>query len=246
MQATAPWPSDLPKATFLTASPTDLTVSQRWALGGAAVAAHVAVGALILFSTPTVEMQAESSPITVDLIAPMQAPPAPPKPEPAPPKPKQIQPPEPVKPKPRVLSSHAPSENQIQAEPEPVKQPIVAAPPPAPVEAPPAPVAAAPAPATPPQPKQLAASAVAYLIQPAPKFPEASRRLGESGVVRLKVLVDESGRPVEIQVTQSSGYDRLDKAAVAAMKLARMKPYMEGGVPRAVWAPASLTFDLQD
>ena len=145
-----------------------------------------------------------------------------------------------------MLSSHAPSENQIQAEPEPVKRPVVEAPPPAPVEAPPAPVAAAPAPATPPQPKQLAASAVSYLIPPSPRFPEASRRLGESGVVRLKVLVDESGRPVEVQVTQSSGYDRLDKAAVAAMKLARMKPYMEGGVPRAVWAPASLTFDLQD
>lgn len=246
MQATAPWPSDLPKATFLTASPTDLTVSQRWALGGAAVAAHVAVGALILFSTPTVEMQAESSPITVDLIAPMQAPPAPPKPEPEPPKPKQIQPPEPVKPKPRVLSSHAPSENQIQAEPEPVKQPIVEAPPPAPVEAPPAPVAAAPAPATPPQPKHLPSSAVSYLIQPVAKYPEASRRLGESGVVGLKVLVDESGRPVDIQISKSSGFERLDKAALAAMKLSRMKPYMEGGVPRAVWTSTSINFDLTD
>lgn len=232
--------------TFLTTSPSDLTVSQRWALGTAAVAAHVAVGAMILFGTPSTELQAESSPITVDLIAPMQAPPAPPKPEPEPPKPKQIQPPEPVKPKPRVLSSHAPSQNQIQAEPEPVKQPVVEAPPPAPVEAPPAPVAAAPAPAAPPQPKQLAASAVAYLIPPNPKFPEASRRLGESGVVRLKVLIDEAGRPVEIQVAQSSGFERLDKAAVAAMKAARFKPYMEGGVPRMAWAPAPITFDLQD
>lgn len=245
MQATASWPSDLPKASFLPVSPSDLTVSQRWALGGAAVAAHVVVGAMILLSTPTADLQAESSPITVSLIAPIQAPPEPPKPTPEPPKP-QVRPPEPVKPKPRVVSSHAPSQNQIQAEPEPPKPAPVEAPPPAPVEAPPAPVAAAPAPATPPQPRQLAASAVAYLIPPAPKFPEASRRLGESGIVRLKVLVDESGRPVEVQVTQSSGFERLDRAAVAAMKLARMKPYMEGGVPRAVWAPASLTFDLQD
>lgn len=247
MQATASWPSaDLPKATFLTVSPSDLTVSQRWALGATAVAAHVVVGALVMFSAPSVELQAESSPITVDLIAPTQAPPAPPKPEPEPPKPKVQQPPEPVKPKPRVLSSNAPSQNQIQAEPEPVKQPVVEAPPPAPVEAPQAPVAAAPAPATPPQPKQLAASAVAYLIQPSPRFPDASRRLGESGVVRLKVLIDETGRPIEIQVAQSSGFERLDKAAVAAMKAARFKPYMEGGVPRMAWAPAPITFSLED
>ncbi len=200
---------------------------------------------MILFSTPTADLQAESSPITVSLIAPVQAPPEPPKPTPEPPKP-QVRPPEPVKPKPRVVSSTAPSENKIQAEPEPPKPAPVEAPPPAPIEAPPAPVAAAPAPATPPQPKQLAASAVAYLKPPAPKFPEASRRLGESGVVLLKVLVDETGRPVDIQVAKSSGFERLDKAAIAAMKLARFKPYMEGGVPRAVWAPGTINFDLQD
>lgn len=228
-------------------SPSELTVSQRWALLGAAVAAHAVVGAVLMMGPPMVDPQVESSPITVDLIAPVQAPPAPPKPEPEPPRPRQVKPPEPIKPKPRVISSTAPSQNQIQAEPEPVKPPPVQeAPPPPPVQAPAAPVAAAPAPAAPPQPKQLAASAVAYLIPPSPRYPEASRRLGESGIVRMKVLVDETGRPVDIQITQSSGYERLDKAATTAMKQARMKPYMEGGVPRAVWAPASLTFDLQD
>lgn len=107
-------------------------------------------------------------------------------------------------------------------------------------------VAAAPPPAAPLPPKQLSASAVRYLVPPQQVYPETSRRLNESGKVSLRVLVDERGRAVEVQITQSSGYSRLDQAAASALRAARFQPYLENGVARSVWAPATITYDLQD
>ena len=49
-----------------------------------------------------------------------------------------------------------------------------------------------------------------------PVYPPASRRLDEHGAVRLRVLVDERGRPREVQIAKSSGFERLDQAAVTA------------------------------
>jgi len=158
-----------------------------------------------------------------------------------------------VAPAPTVLSSKAPSNNTLTAPPEvprpspkadatPVATPSPAAPAPAAATAPEAP----PAPAAPLPPKQITASAVRYLVPPQQVYPETSRRLGESGKVGLKVLVDEHGKAIEVQVTQSSGFSRLDQSAVSAMRAARFQPYLENGVARSVWAPATITYDLQD
>ena len=92
----------------------------------------------------------------------------------------------------------------------------VAIEPPAPAEVPPAaqaapatqavptgPVTAAPAAQAgraSTQPKVLPSSAVRYLVEPMLTYPRVSRELGEQGVVRLKVLVDEQGRPKDIEV----------------------------------------------
>ena len=92
----------------------------------------------------------------------------------------------------------------------------------------------------------LPSSAVRYLVPPALVYPRISRELGESGVVRLKVLVDEQGRTKDVVVLQSSGYSRLDQQAVQAMRAARFQPHLEDGVPRAVWVVAPLTFQLED
>ena len=51
-----------------------------------------------------------------------------------------------------------------------------------------------------------------------PTYPPASRRAGEQGTVRLKVLVDTNGRPSNVAVAQSSGFPRLDEAAVEAVR----------------------------
>jgi protein TonB len=92
----------------------------------------------------------------------------------------------------------------------------------------------------------LPSSAVRYLVEPPLAYPRASRELGEQGVVRLKVLVDETGRPRDIEIAKSSGYPRLDQAAVSAMRAARFQPHLEEGVARTVWVLAPLTFNLED
>ena len=96
------------------------------------------------------------------------------------------------------------------------------------------------------QPKVLPSSAVRYLVEPMLTYPRVSRELGEQGVVRLKVLVDEQGRPKDIEVARSSGYPRLDQQAVQAMKKARFQPHLEDGQARSVWVLAPLTFNLED
>lgn len=234
----------------------DLSPVQRWALGAVVLGAHVVAAVHILKARSSEPLPAEAPPLMVAMIAPETqpsrpaavTPPAPPSPELAPPKP--------AAPQPVVLSSKAPSANAMAAPPEvpkpvtktdaaPVATPAPAAPT-APVatapEAPPAP----PVPAAPLPPKQITASSVRYVVPPQQVYPETSRRLGESGKVGLRVLVDEHGRAVEVQITQPSGYSRLDQSAVAAMKAARFAPYLENGVPRSVWAPATITYDLQD
>jgi len=59
---------------------------------------------------------------------------------------------------------------------------------------------------------------VAYLNNPAPVYPKMSRRLGEQGRVMLKVLVSENGIAEQVQLDTSSGYEKLDQAAIDAVK----------------------------
>lgn len=109
---------------------------------------------------------------------------------------------------------------------------------------------AAPAPAapaanvadwSPPRP----ASAVGYANTP-PRYPAASRRLGEQGRVLLAVLIDVDGRVQDASVRQSSGYSRLDRAALEAVRGWRFEPARRAGKPQAVWHEQPVVFDLKD
>jgi periplasmic protein TonB len=88
-------------------------------------------------------------------------------------------------------------------------------------------------------------SDVAYLQPPAPRYPVESRRSREHGLVIVRVLVDEEGRAREVQVHQSSGHPRLDRAACQAVERARFKPYVEEGVPRPAIAMVPIEFGLK-
>ncbi len=149
-----------------------------------------------------------------------------------------------------MVSAHVPDVPKPTPETDvmPVATPVPSVPAPAAATVPDAPPVppTPPVPAAPLPPKQITASAVRYLVPPQQVYPETSRRLGESGKVGLKVRVDEHGKAVEVHVTQSSGFSRLDQAAVSAMRAARFQPYLENGVARSVWAPATITYDLQD
>lgn len=204
------------------------------------LAAHIALGWALLQVDAVRQSVAQAAPLLVDFITV-----APPKPE--------VPPPPPPPPPPRRIVEHPRPVPLITAAPTPAPAPPAFVAEPAPPEPPPPVVAvntppepAPPAPpAPPPMPRTIAATAVQYVRPPAPVYPALSRRLGESGRVVLKVLIDEKGLPRQIVVQQSSGHARLDNAAIDAMKDARFKPYTENGVPQPVWAPAPIAFDLE-
>ena len=104
---------------------------------------------------------------------------------------------------------------------------------------------APPPPAAPQAPKTVPATAVQYLSRPAPVYPVFSRRAGETGRVLVRVLIDERGDPLKLELHQSSGFVRLDESAVSAIRGARFKPYTENGEPRAVWVLIPIVFDLE-
>lgn len=68
-----------------------------------------------------------------------------------------------------------------------------------------------------------------------PDYPAISRRLGEQGVVVLRVLITPDGRASEVQLVKSSGSGRLDGAAIETVKQWRFVPAVRGGRPVPAW-----------
>lgn len=242
--------------------PVELTWGQRVGLTGVVLMVHAGAAALLWHSAPEPLLVAESAPITVALIAdePQTQVAQPPVVPPTPAKPVPVAQPRPMPPTsrpatPLVASPRPAAAQEMQVPVTPPAPPTPAAPaevaPAAPATqvVPTGPVTAAPAAQAgraSAQPKVLPSSAVRYLVEPVLSYPRISRELGEQGVVRLKVLVDEQGRPRDIEVARTSGYPRLDQQAVQAMKKARFQPHLEDGQARSVWVLAPLTFNLED
>jgi len=178
----------------------------------------------------------KAKPIVVSLIS-----------QPEPPKPQVLvaQPQLPMVPIP-ALTVPVP-EVQIQA---PAITPPVAVSPPPPAQ-PQAQVAspitgAAPVqPPAPPAIKTLPPGAVRYLAEPRLVVPTLSRRLGEQGVVHLRVIVDVRGLPREIALKKSSGFARLDQQALLDMRSARFVPQTENGQPIEWEVVAPLSYELE-
>jgi len=220
------------------AAPADgLPPGQRRAVVVAILALHVAAAWGLLQVEQVRRALAETSPLFVDLIAP-----------PAPEKPPEPPPPPPPRPVPKVPPPPTPI---VSVAPSPAPAPFIAPPPPVePVPPEPEVVAVAPAPPAPPAPpppppKEIPASAIQYLEPPSVVYPRASRRFNEAGRVIVRVYVDTDGMPRTVQVVQSSGFPRLDEAAVAGVQKARFRPYTENGRPTAGWARIPLDFDLE-
>ena len=68
-----------------------------------------------------------------------------------------------------------------------------------------------------------------------PKYPRDSARNREQGLVRLKILVSHEGRARDVVVERSSGYRRLDEAAVEDAKRMCFRPAVRNGGPVEVW-----------
>ena len=81
-----------------------------------------------------------------------------------------------------------------------------------------------------------------YLNNPAPVYPTLSRRLREEGTVHLLVLVSETGDPKSVQIRKSSGFDRLDEAALNAVRRWRFVPARRGIVAIAAQVIVPINF----
>jgi len=176
------------------------------------------------------------------LVAPEPKPsPPPPKPVPPPPKPepKPVPTPKPVaKPTPKPTPKPEPVR---EVAPEPVQQAAPAAPaPPAPPVQQATPAPEAPAPVTPPR------TDAAHLNNPAPQYPALSRRLGEQGRVMLDVYILPDGSVGEIKLNRSSGFPRLDNAALQAVKTWKYVPAKRGDKPIPFWYVQPVSFVLNN
>ena len=65
----------------------------------------------------------------------------------------------------------------------------------------------------------------------------------EHGTVVLRVLVDAHGRPAQIQVERSSGFERLDAAAREAVEKFLFRPYEVNGVAQPAQVLIPIEFD---
>ncbi len=202
---------------------------RRWLILAGVLVAHVMLlTALILFDVvPMPGLKQEA--LVVTLIQPNMAPPPPPPAEPETPL-LPDPPPAIVAPPPLIQAPAAPQLIRVVDAPPPPKAAVVAPP-----EAKPGP----PAPITPPD------YTAGYLDNPAPRYPVESRRKGEEGAVVVQVSVSIAGQAQEIRVVKSSGYSRLDDAAVDAIRRWRFAPALQAGQPVAAWVEVRIPFVLE-
>lgn len=118
---------------------------------------------------------------------------------------------------------------------------------------PPSPVASTgvmapdPAPHAPAAPAQveLPSSSADYLNNPRPPYPLLSRRLGEQGEVIVRVFIETDGIATRAEIGHSSGFDRLNQAALQAVLKWRYLPGKRHGVPVAMWFNVPIRFVLE-
>lgn len=188
-------------------------------------------------------MRAAELVVPVEILTQFIEPPTP-KVAPVPPKPQML--PTPVKktvsrpvmqapPQPLAIADPTPSANA----PVGVTTPLPAL---APVTAPV--VAAAAAPAAAPA-VQLPSSDADYLQNPRPPYPPISRRLNEQGKTTVRVLIGVDGLPQRAEVFKSSGFERLDQAAMATVMRWRYVAGKRGGVAEAMWFNVPINWVLE-
>jgi protein TonB len=86
--------------------------------------------------------------------------------------------------------------------------------------------------------------AAAYLQNPAPEYPQLSRRMGEQGRVLLRVLVSSSGLADRVQIETSSGSNKLDEAALKAVEKWNFVPAKRSNQPVSAYVLVPVKFSL--
>lgn len=220
------------------------------AVSAIVVALHAALIAVVLMNREPRTVAVQSQTITAELLKPdpvaapvaVQSTPTPPPPKPVPhvtrekpkvqPKPKPTPTPLPV--------AEAPSQHVIET-PAPAAPTLPAPTPPAPAPA------AAPAQGKPTMaiaaPKNVS-HIDCNIVQP--DYPTLSKRRGETGTALVHFVVGLSGKVESVTLARSSGYSRLDDAALSAARESTCKPYLEDGQPTRAAANQPFDFSLTD
>lgn len=224
----------------------DDSIAARTARLALVAGLHVMLAAWAL-DTPF-ERPADVAPLRMDvrtIVLPAPQPQEQPKPEVQPPKPR-VEPPRPV---PQVAAR--------SVVPRAAPEILAAAPTAAPaVDHAPASFAVAPQPSaqathakeeTPPASAPVTAARfdADYLQNPAPAYPQLSRKLREEGKVLLLVQVSARGEAERVQIKQGCGFFRLDEAAVNAVRKWRFIPARRGteAVASSVVVPVVFRLD---
>jgi len=154
----------------------------------------------------------------------------------------------------------APQPKQLAISPTPPRDivPVLPIPPitiatsaPAPMVSPPAREAVDAAPAAPPArpaPPSMVSSAdlgTRMISGRPPRYPLQSRRAREQGVVELMLVLGFDGAVENISISSSSGFERLDEAAMQAVRRWRWEPTLSGGEPVKVRGVVSIPFQLE-
>ena len=82
------------------------------------------------------------------------------------------------------------------------------------------------------------------LRRPSVQYPPASQDNGDEGTVTLLLAVQTDGSISDIRIARSSGYQRLDAAAVRSLRQAKFQPATCHGKPIAVRIHQSITFKI--
>jgi len=228
--------TNAPAAPIETAKPVDEALGRFGAarrINWSAIGAIAGLHAALLVGLMTMDVVSLSLPLAEPMMVSLvPAAPPPPPPEPAFEPPLEIATPVIVPP---ALEIVPPRPSLIQAvvaeTPPPISTPVTATP--------------SPAPATQGSSAAVTDLSTSMISAAPPKYPVESRRRKEEGTVTLLVTVSPQGDVADIQVSRSSGFSRLDKAALAAVKRWRWSPTLRNGVAVPVRGIVEIPFVLK-
>ncbi len=84
-----------------------------------------------------------------------------------------------------------------------------------------------------------------YLNNPAPDYPSTSRKIGEQGRVLLRAMINSDGTIAQLALRKSSGFNRLDQAALDTVKKWRFVPAQRGEQKIPAWIVVPFAFSLE-
>jgi protein TonB len=80
---------------------------------------------------------------------------------------------------------------------------------------------------------------------PAPPYPAGAYARGEQGRVTLIARIDAIGRVVELEIEQSSGFEELDRSALATVRMWQFVPARKGSDPVPCTVTVPIRFSIR-